>query len=179
MADTVMMYAEPLANKIRQEIQLEISRMKSRTGSVPKLVALLIGNDPVSRTYVELKRNDCKDVGIISEVIDVSSLSTNEIRPKLLEIMHKLNLDPSVSAVIPQMPFDGKISEEEVFSTLDPDKDVDGMTPYRLGKLFRKEYSLESSLLPCTPKGVLLLIRHYKIDVKGADVAIIGRSILV
>ena len=174
-----MMLAEPVASEIKKQISEEVVRLKKQNKIIPKLVALLIGNDPVSRTYVELKTKDCEDVGILSEVIDLSSIPKDDATRRVLEVISKLNQDRSVSAVIPQMPFDGKVSEEVVFSALSPMKDVDGLTPYRLGKLIRKEYSVDNSILPCTPKGIMLLLRHYGVETKGADVAIIGRSLLV
>lgn len=174
-----MMMAEPLVSAVKKQVSEEVSKFKERNNITPKLVALLIGNDPVSRTYVDLKAKDCAEVGIISEVIDLSPLPKEESPSKILDQISKLNHDDKVNAVIPQMPFDGKVSEEQVFSTLSPLKDVDGLTPFRLGKLMRREYILDNSILPCTPKGVMLLLRHYEIEIKGADVAIVGRSSLV
>lgn len=173
------MLAEPVVSGIKKQISEEVVRLKEQNKINPKLVALLIGNDPVSRTYVELKTKDCEDVGILSEVLDLSAIPKEDATRRVLEVISKLNQDRSVSAVIPQMPFDGKVSEEVVFSALSPMKDVDGLTPYRLGKLIRKEYSVDNSILPCTPKGIMLLLRHYGVETKGADVAIIGRSVLV
>jgi methylenetetrahydrofolate dehydrogenase (NADP+) / methenyltetrahydrofolate cyclohydrolase len=174
-----MMLAEPLVSEMKKGISADVARLKEKYKIEPKLVALLIGNDPVSRTYVELKTKDCEDVGILSEVIDLSSIPKEDSPRKVLDVISELNEDSSVSAVIPQMPFDGKVKEEDVFSTLTPAKDVDGLTPFSLGKLIRKEYSLDDSILPCTPKGIMLLLRHYKVEFSGADVAIIGRSVLV
>ncbi|MFI5421468.1 MAG: bifunctional 5,10-methylenetetrahydrofolate dehydrogenase/5,10-methenyltetrahydrofolate cyclohydrolase [Nitrososphaerales archaeon] len=175
--DTVLMKADTLAAKMKREISLQVFELRKTQGITPKLVALLIGTDPVSRTYVDLKQKDCAEVGIESETID---LSRSTVSPeKVVETLQRLNSDPVVHAVIPQMPFDGKISEEIVFSTLSPAKDVDGLTPYRLGKLMRSEYSLKTSLLPCTPKGIVLLLQNYGVPVTGADVAIVGRGILV
>lgn len=177
-----MMFAEPVVAAMKKEISKRVALLKEQTGRVaaPKLVALLIGNDPVSRTYVELKTKDCEDVGIVSEVLDLSDTPAGEESSrKMLDAISRLNHDPSVSAVIPQMPFDGKVKEEDLFSSLDPMKDVDGMTPFRLGKLMRKEYTIDDSLLPCTPKGIMQLVRYYGINLKGTDVAIIGRSVLV
>ncbi len=142
MVETILMRAEPLVAQVKKDVSRKVEDIKERTGRAPKLVALLIGSDPVSRTYVDLKRNDCADVGILSEVIDLSNLPTGEIQPRLFSVIDDLNSDVSVTAVIPQMPFNGRVSEEEVFGRLSPDKDVDGMTPYRLGKLMRKEYDL-------------------------------------
>jgi methylenetetrahydrofolate dehydrogenase (NADP+)/methenyltetrahydrofolate cyclohydrolase len=175
-----MMYAEPLVSAMKKQVSEQVNALKEKNDNVsPKLVALLIGNDPVSRTYVDLKRKDCEEVGIISEVIDLTATAKRDARDKVLEVISNLNKDPLVSAVIPQMPFEGRVSEEDVFSALSPMKDADGLTPFRLGKLVRREYSLEDSILPCTPKGIMLLLKHFKVDLKRADVAIIGRSVLV
>jgi methylenetetrahydrofolate dehydrogenase (NADP+) / methenyltetrahydrofolate cyclohydrolase len=171
------MSAAPLAALIKQQVSQSIASLQKEHGVTPKLVALLIGKDPVSRAYVDLKRKDCAEVGILSEVIDLSS---EDIAPKrILEKIKELNDDLSVHAIIPQMPFSSKVPEEAVFSTLSPDKDVDGLTPFRLGKLIRSEYELEGSLLPCTPKGITLLCRHYKVPLEGAEVVIVGRGVLV
>jgi methylenetetrahydrofolate dehydrogenase (NADP+) / methenyltetrahydrofolate cyclohydrolase len=178
MVDTLMMTSEALVSRMKKEMSSDVSRLKAQ-GIKPKLVAVLIGDDPISRTYVELKRSDCQEVGIISETIDLSILPKEEARIKILQEIRRLNEDDTVTGIIPQMPFSGKISEEDVFSTLSPDKDVDGLTPYRLGKLVRKEYTLKSSLIPCTPKGVILLTQYYNIRAMEADVAIVGRSTLV
>jgi methylenetetrahydrofolate dehydrogenase (NADP+) / methenyltetrahydrofolate cyclohydrolase len=174
-----MMIAEPVVSDMKKKISENVRQIKARYNNTPKLVALLIGNDPVSRTYVDLKARDCAEVGIVSQVVDLSSIPKEESSDKILDEISGINLDSSINALIPQMPFDGKVSEEDLFSTLSPLKDVDGLTPFRLGKLMRREYSLNDSILPCTPKGVMLLLRHYNIGIEGADVAIIGRSSLV
>lgn len=174
-----MMFAKPLVERMKNRIAEQVAVIKKSGNKTPKLVALLIGDDPVSRTYVDLKRGDCAEVGIQSEVIDLSHFSKSEASKRIVETIKELNDDHTVNAVIPQMPFSGKISEELVFSTLSPDKDVDGLTPHRLGKLLRGEYDLESSLLPCTPKGVALLLKHYGVKIEGADIGIVGRSTLV
>lgn len=177
--ETVMMLAKPLADQMKSDIAARVVQIKKRFGITPKLVALLIGDDPVSRTYVDLKRKDCEGVGITSEVIDLSLYDKSASQKKILEKIKELNDDKSVNAVIPQMPFSGKISEETVFSTLSPDKDADGLTPFRLGKLFRTEYQIDKSLLPCTPKGAVLLSKYYQVRIDGSEVAIVGRSTLV
>lgn len=171
------MSAAPLAEKVKQEVSQSVQKLKNDRGLSPKLVALLIGNDPVSRTYVNLKEKDCAEVGILSEVRDLSS--DEYASSDVIEAIKELNDDPKVHAIIPQMPFSGKVPEDQVFSTLNPDKDVDGLTPYRLGRLIRSEYTLEDSLLPCTPKGITLLCKYYSVPLQGADVAIVGRGVLV
>ena len=175
--DTILMKADALASEMKKEISQQVLELQKAKGITPKLVALLIGTDPVSRTYVNLKQKDCAEVGIASETRDLSGPEVS--REKVLETLLQLNKDPSVHAVIPQMPFSGKVSEEKVFSLLSPEKDVDGLTPRNLGKLLRSEYSLQTSLLPCTPKGIVLLLQHYHVPLEGADAAIVGRGILV
>ena len=157
------MVAKPLAEEMKSKIAGDVAKLKKEFGFAPKLVALLIGDDPVSRTYVDLKRKDCEEVGMTSEVIDLSRYDKSESSKRILEKIRELNDDKSVNAVIPQMPFSGKVSEETLFSILSPDKDADGLTPYRLGKLLRTEYSIEHALLPCTPKGAILLSKYYKV----------------
>jgi methylenetetrahydrofolate dehydrogenase (NADP+) / methenyltetrahydrofolate cyclohydrolase len=174
-----MMTARALADQMKQAVSAEASRITRSTGNPPKLVALLIGDDPISRTYVDLKRKDCEEVGIASEVIDLSKYVAPESQKRVLDKVKELNDDESVNAVIPQMPFSGRVSEEDLFSTLSPDKDADGLTPYRLGKLLRTEYELEESLIPCTPKGAILLSKYYNVPIEGATVAVVGRSSLV
>ena len=173
------MSARPLADEIKSSITSQVDKIRKQHDFTPKLVALLIGDDPVSRIYVSLKRKDCEEVGIVSEVVDMSSSGSNESANRILEKIKELNDEPSVNAIIPQMPFSGRVSEESVFSTLSIDKDVDGLTPNRLGKLIRSEYDFEKALLPCTPKGIILLCKYYKVPIEGADIAIVGRSTLV
>ena len=113
----------------------------------------------------------------MSEIRDLSSeeFSASDV----LNAIKEANDDRTIHAIIPQMPFNGKVQEERVFSTLSPDKDVDGLTPFRLGKLIRSEYDLEGSLLPCTPKGITLLCQSYGVPLEGAEVVIVGRGVLV
>jgi methylenetetrahydrofolate dehydrogenase (NADP+) / methenyltetrahydrofolate cyclohydrolase len=177
--NTVIMHAEPVVSEKKKEISALVSAITKETGKPPKLVAMLIGNDPVSRIYVDLKKKDCEDVGILSEIIDLSSVPLDKVEREVVSALERLNRDETVSAVIPQMPFEGKIKEEKVFSLLSPQKDVDGLTPFNLGTLTRGEYALNSSLLPCTPKGIMMLLDHYGVVLDGADAAIIGRGILV
>jgi methylenetetrahydrofolate dehydrogenase (NADP+) / methenyltetrahydrofolate cyclohydrolase len=177
--ETTILYAEPIVLEKKKQLSALVEAIVKDSGKRPKLVAMLIGNDPVSRIYVALKKQDCDDVGIESEILDLSSTPMSEADEAITSALIRLNKDRTVSAVIPQMPFDGKIRESKVFSILDPQKDVDGLTPFNLGSLIRGEYSLNSSLLPCTPKGIMMLVRHYGVKLDGADVAIIGRGILV
>ncbi len=171
------MAAAPLASEVKQQVAQDVVRLKKEKPVTPKLVAFLIGKDPISRTYVELKQKDCAEVGILSEVRDLSAdeYSSSDV----IDALKDANDDPTVHAIIPQMPFDGKVPEEDVFATLSPEKDVDGLTPFRLGKLIRTEYDLEGSLLPCTPKGIALLCKYYRVPLEGAEVVIVGRGVLV
>lgn len=178
MVETVKMLAKPVVEHMKEQISIGVKHLRD-TGIKPKIVALMIGDNPESWTYVNLKMKDCAEVGIESEVIDLRGHSKETLPRVVSETLKKLNEDPRVNAVLPQLPFDGKISEEFLFSRLSPYKDVDGLTASNLGKLFRGEYELEGSLIPCTPKGVILLAKHYGVKIEGSEVAIIGRSTLV
>lgn len=173
------MLAEPVVNKIKGHVSSMVKQLKSKYGITPKLVAVMISNDPASRKYVELKTADCAEVGIISEVINLSGYAKEEMPQKVAKTIRELNDDPTVNAILPQMPFDDVISPETVFSQLSPEKDADGLTSYNLGRLSRKEYTLDDSLIPCTPKGIILLAKHYGVPIEGSEVAIINRSPLV
>ncbi len=145
-----MMSASPLAAAVKEKVSNDVLRLKKEKGITPKLVALLIGSDPVSRTYVDLKKTDCAEVGILSEVRDLSSDQFSSL--DVIDALKELNDDPIVHAVIPQMPFSGKVAEEKVFSTLSPNKDVDGLTPYSLGKLVRSSTTSKVRCSPVPPK---------------------------
>ena len=186
------MFSKPAVSGIKGHVSSIAERLKREHGITPKLVALVIGDDPASRRYVKLKTQDCAKVGITSEVIDLSGYSQKEMPQKVAATIRQLNDDPTVNAVLPQMPFGGKISPETVFSQLSPKKDVDGLTPFNLGKLFRGEFTLgdtlempslhsytPKSMLPCTPMGVILLAKYYKVGFAGKEAAVIGRSTLV
>lgn len=158
-----------LRDKILDNLKLKIDGFDKK----PKLVVILVGDNPASRIYVNNKKKMAEKVGIISEVINYpSSISEKELLVKIEE----LNSDDTVTAILVQLPLPEHISKENVMNTIAPEKDVDGFTPYNLGKLFSGE---EPMVYPCTPKGILLLLDEYGISLEGKHVVIVGRSNIV
>ena len=172
------MDAKPLFDQIKEEIKSDVNDLKNK-GIVPGLAAVVVGEDAISHTYVFFKQKDCKEVGINSEMFDLSKVNQKGREAKAIEVASELNNRNDVHGVIVQMPFPDFVSAEKIFNILSPEKDVDSLTPFRLGKLMRGEYTYDVDLLPCTPRGVVELLNYYKVGVAGKDVAIIGRSILV
>ncbi len=141
-------------------------------GVQPCLATVLVGDDPASATYVESKHKDAKEVGIITRDHRlVATFKQNE----LLELVQLLNNDPAVHGILIQLPLPSHIREFDILTSLNPLKDVDGLTPYNIGML----QSGIAPLKPCTPSGILELLDYYKIDVSGMDVVIVNRSNLV
>jgi methylenetetrahydrofolate dehydrogenase (NADP+)/methenyltetrahydrofolate cyclohydrolase len=172
------MDARELFQKVLEEIRKDVEELKER-GINPRLAALLVGDDPVSQTYVALKEKDCKKVGIESIVYRMFEHNP-EIREKeVLNLINDLNNDPETHGVLIQLPFPDFVNREKVFENLSPLKDVDGLTPYNMGKLMLGEYNIIDSLIPCTPKGTMMILDHYNVDISGKDAVIVGRSALV
>lgn len=158
-----------LRDKILDNLKLKIDGFDKK----PKLVVILVGDNPASKIYVNNKKKMAEKVGIISEVINYpSSISEKELLVKIEE----LNKDEAVTAILVQLPLPEHISKENVMNTIAPEKDVDGFTPYNFGKLFSGE---EPMVYPCTPKGILLLLDEYGVSLEGKHVVIVGRSNIV
>lgn len=158
-----------LRDKILDNLKLKIDGFDKK----PKLVVILVGDNPASKIYVNNKKKMAEKVGIISEVINYpSSISEKELLVKIEE----LNKDEAVTAILVQLPLPEHISKENIMNTIAPEKDVDGFTPYNFGKLFSGE---EPMVYPCTPKGILLLLDEYGVSLEGKHVVIVGRSNIV
>lgn len=158
-----------LRDKILDNLKLKLDGFDKK----PKLVVILVGDNPASKIYVNNKKKMAEKVGIISEVINYpSSISETELLSKIEE----LNNDKTVTAILVQLPLPEHISKENVMNTITPEKDVDGFTPYNFGKLFSGEIPM---VYPCTPKGILILLDEYKIPLEGKHVVIVGRSNIV
>ncbi len=176
---TVVMSAKDLFQKVLDEIRQDVKMLQEEKGMTPRLAALLVGDDPVSQTYVSLKAKDCEKVGIISDVYRMFDHPQETREKEVLGLIDKLNSDPETHGILIQLPFPDYVDKEKIFERLSPQKDVDGLTPYNMGKLLLGEYSLESSLIPCTPKGAIKILEHFKVNVSGKDAIIVGRSTLV
>lgn len=161
-----------LALKIREDIKSQVIDLKKSQGITPGLAVVLAGNDPASVSYVNMKEKACIEGGFYSEV---HRLSENTSQSQILSLIDDLNNNKKIHGILVQLPLPGKIDEKIVNQRIDPKKDVDGFNPINLGKLFLKT----PSFLPCTPKGIIRLLKHYKIDIEGKHALIIGRSDIV
>lgn len=161
-----------VASKIRSQIKDIIDREFKPRNLQPGLVAVLVGNNSASRIYVNSKAKACEEVGIYSKILELpETISQNEIR----EIITQLNTDPKYHGILIQQPLPDHIDTEIINETIDPNKDVDGFHPLNLGRLLLGVDGLK----PCTPYGIIKLLKYYEIDLKGKDVVVIGRSNIV
>lgn len=169
------MDGKALAEELKCDIAKRAKAMKE-SGITPTLHAILVGNDPASRIYIDGKRRDCKDVGI---EFRLHELPSNVTENELLELIKKLNDDDEVHGIIVQLPLPKHINEKKVVSSISPRKDVDELNPYNIGKLWLGSYDLDRNLAPCTPKGIMKLLDYYNINLEGKLALIISRSNLV
>ncbi|HEY2722252.1 MAG TPA: tetrahydrofolate dehydrogenase/cyclohydrolase catalytic domain-containing protein [Chitinophagaceae bacterium] len=160
------------AQAIKDELKLDTAQLSVEGKKLPHLVAILVGNNGASETYVSAKVKACEEVGFKSTLIRFEE-STSEL--KLLEQIRELNNDPDVDGILVQLPLPKHISEDSVIDVIDPDKDVDGFHPVNVGKMVQGL----PSFISATPYGIILLMKHYNIETKGKYAVILGRSGIV
>ena len=161
-----------VSQKVLDECALEVERISAK-GIKPGLAVVLVGNDPASKAYVGSKVKTCQKLGIHSVKIELPEDTTQE---KLLQVIDELNGDSSIHGILVQSPPPVHIDESTVVRKISPQKDVDGFHPENVAKL-----TLEDSdgFIPCTPLGCLRLLQEYDIDTNGANVVVVGRSMIV
>ena len=157
-----------VAAKIRQSAAQQAAQLSS----APGLAVVLVGDDEASKVYVRQKERACQQVGIVSRMVTLPAATTQE---QLLQLVDQLNRDDSVNGILVQLPLPQHIDEHAVVCAIDPAKDVDCFHPQNVGKMM---IGLPY-LLPCTPAGVVELLRQYQVPIKGADCVVIGRSNIV
>lgn len=162
--------------KVANETKKDISESLKSTDSSPTLAAVLVGENPASKKYLELKDKDCTEVGIGFENFKLSSDASLK---EVTELITQLNQDNKYDGIIVQMPVPEHLDQLEIIKSIDPEKDVDGLHPLNVGKLWLSDYKLQKDLIPCTPKGIITLLNRYKIDLEGKKTVIINRSNLV
>ncbi|TCS84038.1 bifunctional methylenetetrahydrofolate dehydrogenase/methenyltetrahydrofolate cyclohydrolase FolD [Tepidibacillus fermentans] len=160
-----------VAKTIREELKRETEELKKK-GITPGLTVILVGDDPASQIYVNMKAKACEEIGIRSEVIRMDRSTSQD---DLLEEINRLNQDVNVHGILVQLPLPKQIDEKLIINAISPEKDVDGFHPVNVGKLAIGE----NTLLPCTPNGILELIRQTEIEIKGKHAVVIGRSNIV
>lgn len=161
-----------IAADMRAEIKASVEKLKAERKITPGLAVILIGSNPASLSYVTAKEKACAEAGITS--FD-NRLPEDTSEDELIGLVHKLNKDPLVHGILVQLPLPRHISEDRVIEAIAPEKDVDGFTPANVGKMVIGQ----KAFLPCTPHGVVQLLKHSGISLDGAHVVVIGRSNIV
>jgi methylenetetrahydrofolate dehydrogenase (NADP+)/methenyltetrahydrofolate cyclohydrolase len=161
-----------IAEKVYVHLRREIAQLKSK-GVTPGLAVILVGDNPASRAYVRSKDKMCRDLGLHSEKLELPASTTHS---ELLARVEELNRDPAIHGILVQSPPPKQIDEAAIVRALDPRKDVDGFHPENIAKLALGD---QAGLVPCTPLGVQRLLIESKIDIGGAHVVILGRSMIV
>lgn len=170
---TQILNGRDVSKSILQQVGADVEALKSQ-GIAPKLVVLVVGEDPASAVYVRHKQKACDKTGMLSEKLAFDPSISEE---ELIQEIERLNRDDSVHGMIVQLPLPDHIHSGRVIKAIDPNKDVDGFHAYNMGKVvLGKEFE---DLAPCTPKGVTRILEHYNIDVDGMDAVVIGRSNIV
>ena len=161
-----------LAAEIRAEVKAGVEEMREKHSVTPGLAALLVGDDPASAVYVRNKRRACEEAGIFSETVAMPASST---AAAVLDQIESLNSDPRFHGILVQLPLPGNVDEHRIIEAVDPDKDVDCLHPYNVGKLAQGR----PDFVPGTPGGVQQLLVRNGYDPAGSNVVICGRSDIV
>ncbi|NEA42180.1 bifunctional methylenetetrahydrofolate dehydrogenase/methenyltetrahydrofolate cyclohydrolase [Streptomyces sp. SID11385] len=159
------------AAQIKSELKERVAVLRER-GIVPGLGTLLVGEDPGSQKYVAGKHRDCAQVGIASIQRELPASATQE---EIEDVVRELNADPACTGYIVQLPLPRGIDENRVLELMDPDKDADGLHPMNLGRLVLNE----PAPLPCTPYGIVRLLRQHGVELNGAEVVVVGRGVTI
>ena len=171
MIETRILQGKKVAEAIKLDVSTEIQEMRN-SGLVPGLAAVLVGENPASRVYVGSKTRTCRELEMYSETVELPSETTTE---ELLQVIDRLNGADEIDGILVQLPLPDHIDEKTVLRAVRPDKDVDGFHPENVGKLC----SGEIGLAPCTPLGIIDLLKREDIPIKGAEAVVVGRSNIV
>lgn len=171
MSSAQLLDGKSLAASIKASLAQRTKALTAK-GITPGLGTILVGDDPGSHSYVSGKHRDCKEVGINSIRIDLPATAT---QADVLAAIRDLNAAKECTGYIVQLPLPSAINTQTILEAIDPDKDADGLHPINLGRLVAGY----AAPLPCTPRGIVELINHYKIPLAGAEVVVIGRGLTV
>ncbi len=163
-----------IAATIRGEIKAEVDAMKAKTGKVPGLAAVLVGERKDSQTYVRMKKRACEEVGITSFGYDLPADISQE---DLLDVVRELNNNPDVHGILVQLPLPDHIDDEEILGAISLEKDVDGFHPLNIGRLSMKRR--DPLFVPCTPRGCIELLDRSGVTIEGKNAVVLGRSNIV
>lgn len=161
-----------LSRDIRKNLKKQVDELYTKYNDIPHLTVILIGNDPASESYVKAKDRACKQISIKSSLVRLPKSITEK---ELLDKINILNNDDDVNGILVQLPLPNHISQDVVIDHINVCKDVDGLTPKNISRL----HTLRYSILPCTPKGIITMLKSKGITIKGKHACVIGRSNLV
>ncbi|MCM3762754.1 bifunctional methylenetetrahydrofolate dehydrogenase/methenyltetrahydrofolate cyclohydrolase FolD [Alkalihalobacillus oceani] len=167
----MLLNGKELAQKKREQLKHDVEALTQHHRQ-PGLAVILVGEDPASTTYVRSKQKACEQAGIYSVLIKKDDTISEE---ELLNEIDRLNEDPKIDGILVQLPIPEHISEQAVIERIHPDKDVDGFHPINIGKMMTGE----ETFLPCTPYGVIEMLKEAKIEIAGKHAVIVGRSNIV
>lgn len=167
----VILDGKAVSAKVKEEVKEEVEALKKQGVSVG-LAVIIVGNNPASRTYVNNKKKACEAAGIVSEEYALPEEATQE---ELLALVRELNQKDSINGILCQLPLPKHLDEEAVIAAISEKKDVDAFSAVNVGHIMIGDYSF----LPCTPAGIMEILRHYNIDVAGKECVVIGRSNIV
>ena len=165
-----------IAQDLRSRLKQEITDLKIKTGKIPGLAVVQVGNVAASSVYVKAKTKSAIEVGI--DIID-HHLPKETSEAELLKIVDNLNKKENVNGILVQLPLPNHINEQSVLDSINPDKDADGFHPLNVGKLSIASHNDENLLIPCTPYGCLIMLKGLGIDLSGKNAIVIGRSNIV
>ena len=168
----VLINGKTVSAEIRNLLMQETAELKNKTGRMPGLATVLVGEDPASAVYVRNKNKICVEVGFQSFGQNLPAKTTEA---KLLDLIKELNENDAVNGILVQLPLPDHIDEEKVLLSVDPEKDVDGFHPVNVGKLAIGN----AQLTPCTPTGIIALLDYYAIEIAGKHAVVLGRSNIV
>jgi len=168
----VLIDGKKVSAEVRARLAQEAKDLKEKTGRVPGLATVLVGDDPASAVYVRNKNKICRELGFKSFE---QKLSTDTSEAKLLQLIKELNSNNDIHGILVQLPLPNQIDSEKILQAIDPNKDVDGFHPINVGKLVVGN----ALLTPCTPTGIIKLLDHYEIEISGKHTVILGRSNIV
>lgn len=161
-----------ISDDIKEELKVKIDELIANEKKVPGLVTILVGEDPASSVYVRSKNKACAKIGMHSKIEQLPAETSEE---ELLSLVQKYNSDPDYHGILVQLPLPKQIDEDKVIESISPSKDVDGFHPINVGNLVIGK----DTFYPCTPHGIVELLKRYNIETKGKHVVVVGRSNIV
>jgi methylenetetrahydrofolate dehydrogenase (NADP+)/methenyltetrahydrofolate cyclohydrolase len=168
----ILIDGKETAQNIRNELKEKVDKVKGNTDKIPGLVTIIVGDNPASKLYVNMKSKACLEIGMHSKI---ERLEENISESDLLNVVKKYNEDPDFHGILVQLPLPDHMNEDRVIETISVHKDVDGFHPVNTGNLMIGK----DTFFPCTPYGIVELLKRYNIETKGKHVVVVGRSNIV